>query len=254
MARKPISMRQIKEILRLKHEHQLSVREIARSCGLPPSTVDDYLLRAQAAGLSWPLAEGLDEQQIQQRLLHPTQTQPEASPPPEPPRPLPDWPEVHKELGRRSVTLRLLWQEYRQRFPNGYGYTQFCEYYHRWAGTLDPVMRHHHPPGEKMFVDWAGQTVPIHEPDGVLSQASVFLAVLGASDKTFAEAFADQKLPSWIKAHCDAYGFFQGVARVTGINLGVRIRARAQKSRISVLRLHPGSVQEGRWEAAGRVG
>ena len=208
-------MRQIKEILRLKHEHQLSVREIARSCGLPPSTVDDYLLRAQAAGLNWPLPEGLDEQQIQQRLFHPAQAQPEASPPPEPPRPLPDWPEVHKELGRRSVTLRLLWQEYRERFPNGYGYTQFCEYYHRWAGTLDPVMRHHHPPGEKMFVDWAGQTVPIHEPDGVLSQASVFLAVLGASDKTFAEAFADQKLPSWIKAHCDAYAFFQGVARVT---------------------------------------
>ena len=215
MARKPISMRQIKEILRLKHEHHLSVRQIARSCGLPRSTVDDYLLRAQAAGLGWPFPEGLDEEQIQQKLLNPNPAQPEASPPPEPPRPLPDWALIHKELGRRSVTLRLLWQEYRERFPNGYGYTQFCEYYHRWAGTLDPVMRHHHPPGEKMFVDWAGQTVPIHEPDGVISEASVFLAVLGASDKTFAEAFADQKLPSWIKAHCDAYAFFQGVACVT---------------------------------------
>ena len=215
MARKPISMRQIKEILRLKNEHQLSVREIARSCGLPSSTVNDYLVRAQAAGLSWPLPEGLDEQQIQQQLLKATPVPPEASPPPEPPRPLPDWAEIHKELGRRSVTLRLLWQEYRQRFPNGYAYTQFCEYYHRWAQTLDPVMRPHHPPGEKMFVDWAGQTVPIHEPDGVVSQASVFIAVLGASDKTFAEAFADQKLPSWIKAHCAAYTFFGGVARVT---------------------------------------
>ncbi len=215
MARKPIFMRQIKEILRLKHQHQLSVREIARSCGLPHSTVNDYLLRAQAAALSWPLPEGLDDQQIQERLLHPPQAQPEASPPPEPPRPLPDWPEVHKELGRRSVTLRLLWQEYRERFPNGYGYTQYCEYYHRWAQTLDPVMRHHHPPGEKLFVDWAGQTVPIQGTDGDLSQASVFIAVLGASNKTFAQAFATQKLPSWITAHCQAYQFFQGVTRVT---------------------------------------
>jgi len=208
-------MRQIKEILRLKHQHQLSVREIARSCGLPPSTVNDYLLRAQAAGLSWPLPEGLDDPQIQERLLHPPQTQPEAAPAPELPRPLPDWPVVHQELGRRSVTLRLLWQEYRERFPNGYGYTQFCEYYHRWAETLDPVMRHHHPPGEKMFVDWAGQTVPIAEAGGVLSQASVFIAVLGATNKTFAKAFANQKLPAWITAHCEAYTFFGGVARVT---------------------------------------
>lgn len=215
MARKPISMRQIKEILRLKHQHQLSVREIARSCGLPPSTVNDYLLRAQAADLSWPLPEGVDDRQIQERLLHPPQAPSEASPPPEPPRPLPAWPEVHQELGRRSVTLRLLWQEYRERFPNGYGYTQFCEYYHRWSETLEPVMRHHHPPGEKMFVDWAGQTVPIQEADGVVSQASVFVAVLGASNKTFAQAFASQKLPAWIEAHCAAYAFFGGVARVT---------------------------------------
>ena len=215
MARKPVSMRQIKEILRLKHQHHLSVREIARSCGLPPSTVNDYLLRAQAAGLSWPLPEGLDDQQLQERLLRPPQAPPEAAPPPEPPRPLPDWAEVHKELGRRSVTLRLLWQEYRERFPNGYGYTQYCEYYHRWAETLDPVMRHHHPPGEKMFVDWAGQTVPLQGPEGVVCPASVFIAVLGASNKTFAQAFANQKLPAWITAHCEAYTFFAGVARVT---------------------------------------
>jgi len=208
-------MRQIKEILRLKYQHQLSVREIARSCGLPPSTVNDYLLRAQAVGLSWPLPEGLEDPQLHERLLHPPPTPPEAAPPPEPLRPLPDWAEVHKELGRRSVTLRLLWQEYRERFPNGYGYTQFCEYYHRWAETLDPVMRHQHPPGEKLFVDWAGQTVPLQGADGQVSQASIFIAVLGASNKTFAEAFANEKLPAWIQAHCDAYAFFGGVPRVT---------------------------------------
>lgn len=215
MARKPISMRQIKEILRLKHEHQLSVREIAGSCGLPPSTVNDYLVRAQAVGLNWPLPEALDEQQLQERLLHPNQAHPEASSPPEPPRPLPDWPQIHQELGRRSVTLRLLWQEYRERFSEGYGYTQFCEHYHRWAKTLDPVMRHHHPPGEKMFVDWAGQTVPIQQPDGTVGPAFLFVAVLGASNKAFAKAFVNQQLSSWITAHCEAYAFFQGVARVT---------------------------------------
>jgi transposase len=210
-------MRQIKEVLRLKHAHQLSVREIARSCGLPPSTVNDYLVRAQAAGLSWPLPEGLDDQQLQQLLLKASPAPPEEASPPtaEPPRPLPDWAEIHKELGRRSVTLRLLWQEYRERFPNGYGYTQFCEYYHRWAETLDPVMRHHHAPGEKMFVDWAGQTIPLQQPNGVVAEASLFVAVLGASNKTFAQAFADQKLPSWIAAHCQAYAYFGGVARVT---------------------------------------
>jgi len=208
-------MRQIKEILRLKHEHRLSVRQIARSCGLPASTVSDYVVRAQAAGLGWPLPEGLDEGQIQHRLLNPTRGQPEAAPPPKPARPLPDWSEVHKELRRRSVTLRLLWREYRESFPDGYGYTQFCEHYHRWAGTLDPVMRQHHTPGEKLFVDWAGQTVPIREPDGSVSEASLFIAVLGASNKTFAHAFPDQKLPSWISAHCQAYAFFGGVAKVT---------------------------------------
>jgi transposase len=214
MAKKPISMRQVKEILRLKHEHRLSVREIGRSCGLPPSTVSDYLGRAQVAGLSWPLPEGITDEEIQRQLLNAHALDPSA-PPTQLPRPLPDWTEVHKELGRRSVTLRLLWQEYRQRVPNGYAYTQYCEYYHRWAETLDPVMRHVHVPGEKMFVDWAGQTVPIHGPEGVVSQASLFIAVLGASNKTFAEAFENQKLPAWIMAHCHAYAFFEGVARVT---------------------------------------
>lgn len=208
-------MRHIKEVLRLKHEHHLSVRQIGRSCGLPASTVNDYLARAQGAGLSWPLPEGLDEAQLQARLLSGAGDRPEAAADSHPCRPLPDWAHIHKELGRRSVTLRLLWQEYRERFPEGYGYTQFCEYYHRWAATLDPVLRQSHPPGEKLFVDWAGQQVPIRQPDGSEAYASLFVAVLGASNKTFARAFADQKLGSWIGAHCEAYAFFGGVARVT---------------------------------------
>lgn len=206
-------MRQIKEILRLKHECDLTVREISRSCGLPSSTVSDYLQRAEAAGLKWPLPQELSDEEIQRLLLN-GNSQPACAAAAEL-RPLPEWPEVHQELGRRSVTLRLLWEEYRQKHPNAYGYTQFCEYYNRWADTLDPVMRHPHVPGEKMFVDWAGQKVPIHSPGGVVVEASIFIAVLGASNMTFVEAFENEKLPAWIEAHCHAYAFFEGVARVT---------------------------------------
>ena len=210
MARKKLTMRQIHEILRLKHQNRLSVRKIARSCGLPTSTVGDYLQRAEIAGISWPHSEDLSEQQLVERLM--------ATAPPkgEPCQVLPDWTHIHTELGRKSVTLQLLWQEYRAAQPEGYGYSRFCELYQRWAGTLDPVLRQVHLPGEKMFVDWAGQTVAIHNAqDGTLSYAHLFVAVLGASNKTYVEAFEDEKLASWIGAHCHAYAFFRGVARVT---------------------------------------
>lgn len=210
MARKTLSMRQIHEILRLKYQNRLSIREIAGSCGLPTSTVGDYLQRAEIAGIGWPTPEGLSEQQLMEKLM--------AAPPApgEPYQFLPDWPHIHAELRRKSVTLQLLWQEYRAVHPQGYGYSRFCELYQRWAGTLDPVLRQVHQPGEKMFVDWAGQTVPIHNTqDGTLCHAHLFVAVLGASNKTYTEAFADEKLASWIGAHCHAYAFFQGVARVT---------------------------------------
>jgi len=213
MARKPISMRQIKDILRLKHQHDLSVREVARSTALPPSTVHDYLERAQVVGLTWPLPEELSEDELYQKLFQPDSL---VEPPGlKPVRPLPDWPKVHKELSRRGVTLRLLWQEYREQFPEGYGYTQFCEYYNRWAQTLDPVLRQVHRPGEKMFVDWAGQTVPLQAAGGSGREASLFVAVLGASNMTFAEAFENQKLAAWITGHCHAYAYFEGVARAT---------------------------------------
>ncbi len=210
MAQKKLSMRQIQEILRLKHQNQLTIRQIAGSCGLPSSTVGDYLKRAEVAGIRWPLPEGQDEKQLLDRLL--ATTPPEA----EPGSALPDWSSIHQELRRKSVTLALLWKEYRQGHPEGYGYSRFCELYQRWAGTLDPVLRQHHVPGEKMFVDWAGQTVPIHPAqDGSVRAAHVFVAVLGASNKTFAEAFENEQLPAWIAAHGHAYAFFQGVAKVT---------------------------------------
>jgi len=210
MARKRKNMRQITEVLRLKHEHQLSVREIGRSCGLPPSTVGDYLKRAQAAGLTWPLPETLTEPQLQDLLMKSGT----AAPPAESTQPLPDWPQLHQELARKGVTLQLLWREYRQTYPEGYGYSRFCQLYGRWADTLEPTMRHFHAPGEKMFVDWAGPTIPIHLADGTLGEAYLFVAVLGASNKTYLEAFLDMKLASWLTAHCHAYAFYGGVARV----------------------------------------
>ena len=212
MAQKPLSMRQIKEILRLKYQHQLSVWAIARSCRLSRSTVGDYLQRASAAGLNWPLPEELSEAQLLERLLGVAQAQ-SSNPPP---RPLPDWPQVHHELRRPNVTLQLVWQEYHQTQPQGYGYSRFCQLYQRWASTLEPSLRQVHVPGEKMFVDWAGQTVPIRRPGAeTVTEASLFVAVLGASNKTFVEAFPDQQLASWITGHCHAYQFYGGVARIT---------------------------------------
>lgn len=209
MARTKLSMHQIHEVLRLKHQNQLSLRDIARSCKLAPSTVGDYLQRAEAASLGWPLPEGMTEEELTQKLFGgapetPAQTQP-----------LPDWALIHQELRRKGVTLQLLWQEYRQTYPEGYGYSRYCELYNDWAGTLCPVLRQVHRPGEKMFVDWAGQTVPIHHDDGTVSAAQVFVAVLGFSNKTFAEAFPNQQLSSWLTAHCHAYAYLEGVARVT---------------------------------------
>ena len=210
MAQTKLTMRHIQEILRLKHQNQLSVREIARSCGLPTSTVGDYLKRAAAAGIGWPLPEGQSEAELFQLLIaHPVAGT--ASVPA-----LPDWPYIHQELRRKAVTLRLLWQEYRQTQPEGYGYSRFCELYERWAGTLEPVLRQVHLPGEKMFVDWAGQTVPIHQAqDGSVAAGHLFVAVLGASNKTYAEVFANEQLAAWIAGHGHAYAFFEGVARIT---------------------------------------
>ena len=202
-------MRQIHEILRLKYQNQLSIREIARSCGVAASTVSDYVKRAEAASLAWPLPEGMTEEELIKQLFDHSQ------PSLPPVLPLPDWLYIHQELRRKGVTLQLLWEEYRQNHSQGYSYSRFCELYQAWVGTVEPVLRQVHLPGEKMFVDWAGQTVPIYNADGTVSEAQIFVAVLGFSNKIFAEAFENQQLASWIAAHCHAYASFHGVARVT---------------------------------------
>lgn len=205
-------MRPIKDLLRLKHQHGLSVREIARSCGLPTSTVGDYLQRAAAAGLGWPLPAELNEEQLQERMLG----TPQSPVTPRSSKAVPDWPRLREELRRKGVTLQLPWREYRQAEPAGYAYSRFCELYREWVAKLDPVLRQVHGAGEKLFVDWAGQTVPIYDPTtGTVTEAHVFVAVLGASNKTFVAAFPNEQLPAWIAGHVQAYAFFGGVAKAT---------------------------------------
>jgi len=207
-------MRKIKEVLRLRWEAGLSQREVALSCRLGRSSVRDYLLRAEAARLSWPLPEELDEEALE-GLLFP--------PPPDSPRrrPLPDWPTIHQELRRKGVTLGLLWQEYRAAHPNGYGYSQFCDLYHRWVNALEPVLRQHYVAGERLFVDYAGQTMPVVDRrTGEVREAQIFVAVLGASNYTFVEATLTQGLPDWIGSHRRCFEFLGGVpALVTPDNV-----------------------------------
>ena len=201
-------MRKIREILRLKHEAGLTNRQIAHSCGLSRSTIANYLERAGKAELAWPLPDTLDEEKLHQRLFGDT-------PPVVPTRPLPDMAHIHKELRRKHVTLQLLWEEYRAEHPNGYSYTQFCEHYKRWKAPLEVTLRQRHIAGEKTFLDWAGKTLSWTDPEsGQDHPAFLFVAVLGASNYTFAEAFADQTLDSWIEAHIHMVEFYDGVTRL----------------------------------------
>lgn len=159
-------------------------------------------------GWAGPLPEGLDEEELQARLFGPAR-------PGEQRQPLPEMSQVHQQLKGKGVTLRLVWEEYRAVYPDGYGYTQFCAYYRRWQRTLDPPLRQVHPAGEKLFVDWAGATIPWKETaTGQGQEAVLFVAVLGASNYTFAQAFAHQRLESWIEAHVQALTFFGGVPQV----------------------------------------
>ena len=210
MANRRLSMRKTKEILRLKHELGLSNRQIARSCNVSRRTVAEYIRRAEKIGITWPLPDETDNTSLEEFLFGKQTPFSGAK------RSLPDMDYIHRELRRKGVTLRLLWEEYLSENPDGYKITQFCEYYSRWKKTLHPTMRLPHKAGEKMFVDWAGQTIPIVDPrTGVSKPASLFVAALGASNYTFSEAFPDQKLPHWIAAHCNAYEYFDGVAKIT---------------------------------------
>ena len=206
-------MRKIKEVLRLRHELGLGQRQIARSCSIAQSTVHQYLKAAETAGVEWPLPSEWDESKLEEALFGGR---------PEPPSrrsyPAPDFAAIHQELQTHShLTLELLWEEYRQAnaAAAAYRYSRFCELYQRWHRRLDVVLRQEHRPGEKLFVDYAGDTVPIHNPQtGEVRLASIFVAVLGASSYTFAEATLSQDLPCWIGSHIRAFEFFGGLPRL----------------------------------------
>lgn len=151
-------MRKLREVLRLRYELKLGYQQIGRSCAIGVGTVHKYLKRAEAAGLSWPLPEGWDETRLENTLFPPAETPVERTTV----RPLPDFATIHSELrDNKHVTLQLLWDEYRQVHPDGYRYSRFCYLYQRWRSKLDVVLRQEHTPGEKMFVDWAGDTIPV---------------------------------------------------------------------------------------------
>ncbi|HEU0218130.1 MAG TPA: IS21 family transposase [Stellaceae bacterium] len=202
-----VSMRRVREILRLKNEGGASDRQIARSLNLARSTVALTLERAAAAGLRWPLPATLTDRVLEAMLYAGHGSQQGARRKAEA-----DWAYVHHELRRPGVTLMLLWEEYRGREPNGYHYSRWCELYRAWEGRLSPTMRQVHPAGERMFVDYAGQTVDLVDPgSGEIRPAQIFVAVLGASNYTYAEATLTQRLPDWIGAHVRALAFIGGV-------------------------------------------
>ncbi|TNF90998.1 MAG: IS21 family transposase [Gammaproteobacteria bacterium] len=205
MAQKRLSMRKIHEILRLHYVCKLSNRAIARSVNSSHSVVGECLRRAREVGIGWPLPAALDDARLEQ-LLYP--------PPPAPSTremPLPNWAEVHQELRHKGVTLLLLWQEYHRDQPDGFRYSRFCELYQKGRKHLKPSLRQTHKAGEKCFVDYAGATVPVVDPDsGELREAAIFVGVLGASSYTYAEAHFGQTLPNWTGAHARMFGYFGG--------------------------------------------
>lgn len=201
-------MRKIREVLRLTHETGLSVREVRAATGVGKTAVADYVTRARAIGITWPVPPDIDDAELERRLFMAPAFRAE------PVRPVPDWAKVHEELARRGVTLLLLWEEHRAVCPDGHSYSQFCVLYRAWRRKLSPVMRQTHLAGDKLFVDWAGDTVPVIDAaTGATRAAHIFVAVSGASSYTFAIACWSETLPDWIAAHVAMLDFIGGVTK-----------------------------------------
>jgi transposase len=211
MSAKRITMRKIRDVLRLRLAAGLSIRQIKASTKVSVGAIQKLLARAEEEGLSWPLPPELDDDSRLARLFYPgadtrisTRYQ------------VPDWPSLHQSLKRKGVTKQLLWEEYTQQYPNRcYSYSQFCERYARWKGLQKRSMRQIHKAGEKCFVDYAGQTVPLVCPEtGEIREAQIFVAVLGASNYTYAEASLSQSLPDWLGSHVRAFEYFGGTPAI----------------------------------------
>jgi transposase len=185
-------------------------REIARTVNVARSTMQDYLRRAKAAGLTWPLPDDLTDDVLQARLFTKVGTKIGFRR-----RPEPDWAALLCELKRPGVTLQILWEEYRAAHPDGYGYSRFCELIRGFQQRLSPVMRQEHVAGDKLFVDYSGKKVPIIDRvTGEVREAELFVGVLGASNYTYAEATWTQTLPDWIGSHVRLLRHIGGVPRL----------------------------------------
>lgn len=202
-----LSMRKVREVLHLKHALGLSYRKISAATGVGKTQAAEYVQRAGHVGLSWPLPEGLDDAELERRVFPAAPGETQA-------RPAIDWPANQRELKRRGVTLALLWQEHLAEHVNGYSYTRFCELHRAWKKTISATMRQTHLAGEKLFVDWAGDTIGVVDPaTGEVHAAHIFVAALGASNYTYAEARWTETLPDWIGAHVNAFAAIGGVSQ-----------------------------------------
>jgi len=210
MSAKRITMRKIRDILRLRYAGGLSIRQIRASTKVSLGAIQRLLAKADELGLSWPLAPELDDRQLA-RLFYPgadTRVSNRYQ--------VPDWPTIHQELKRKGVTKQLLWEEYTQQYPNRcYSYSQFCDRYLHWHSLQKRSMRQIHKAGEKCFVDYCGPTVPIiNASTGEFRQAQIFVAVLGASNYTYAEATFSQSLPDWLSSHVRAFEYYGGTTAI----------------------------------------
>jgi hypothetical protein len=183
-------MRKIRDVLRLTHALGMSRRLVGEATGIGKTAVGEYVRRAAVAGRSWPIPDEIDDAELERRLFPPPDAASSTS------RTEPDWSHNHAELKRRGVTLALLWQEYRAEHAQGYAYSWFCERYSDWRKRISPTMRQTHLAGEKLFVDWAGDTMPVFDATtGEEHLARIFVAALGASNYTYAEARWTETLP-----------------------------------------------------------
>jgi transposase len=205
-----LSMRRIRQVLQLHFGAHASSRVIAREVGVGRTTVQDYLTRASAAGLGWPLPPDLPDEALEQRLFPAPSNKSGARRHPEP-----DWALLVREMKRPGVSLLILWEEYAAVHPQAYGYSRFCELYRAFERRLSPTMRQTHIAGHKAFVDYSGKRVPIVDPfTGEVRMAEIFVAVLGASNLTYAEATWTQTLPDWIGAHVRMFRFYGSAPRL----------------------------------------
>ena len=192
MPAKRSAMRKIKDVLRLKFEAKLSHERIAAATGISKGAVSNYVQRALEKGLGWPLPADLDEGHLEALLFRQSAPREQYA--------VPDYAHVHQELKRDGVTLQLLWEEYGAAHgERAYRYSQYCEHYHRYKGSLARSMRQVHRAGEKLFIDYSGKTAAVIDmATGEVRAAQIFVAVMGASKYAYAEATWTQTLPDWI--------------------------------------------------------